>query len=322
MAADFGIFHGVVFWNDLRVTIERVQFIPGNDRGIWIPLLGGKPVADQVSLILCGQRLIERGRPIDPIANARSEYFRALADLRHGLRNAYPALTLPGSRARTGNRIHRDYGLEQIIADPVKREAAVEGHPVCLALEVSDIDGIRYLVRPDDLHEAFADKGYKRCDKMQKFHQRYLDGERGFYQIDPSRQCCHIVYAKAIYPLHFIAVRRNGDKVIYDGAISGWSNNAGTSLTDLGLHLRLSDFMEAICFDNGGDVCLVSRGYQGSADWPDPNGKGAVVPSSLKRKQWAGVLLYQGKTADGIDIRLDDRGTEDTEGVRWFDVSW
>lgn len=266
------------------------------------------------------------GRPVDPNANARSAYTRSLVDTRHEALNAFTRLRDPKTgdwaRSSTGKFIQRDFGLEQILALPAKLEAAIEGNPVYLRLEVIDVDGKFYRVHPDDLHEALADKSYHRCGTMEEFKRRCHEGQRGFYLIEEVRDLCHIVYARSPSTLHLLAVRENGDKVLYDGALGGYSNNGGTTLADLALDLMRSGFTEAICLDNGGDVALVKRGHAGSTDWPDPNGTGAVVPSSLTRKHWAALLLYQGESPAGLDIRLDATGTVDSDGVGWFKVSW
>jgi hypothetical protein len=295
-----------------HVTFERVRFVSSNHSGQWEPWVGGRPIGKEAQLIVCGQRLVERGTPIDACANADSRAGKSYIDTRHQRLNAFVWLSVP-----TGERITRDYGLDQILSDPGLRKAAIEGGVVPLRLELRDWDGTLYRVLPDDLREAFEAKSYHECGSMKELQRRQQDGERGLFLIDDAQGWSHVVYAYSPYPLHFLAVRENGDGVLYDCVVSGFSNNAGCTVVSLALDLRLSGFTEALLLDNGGDVVMVQRNHGAATDWPDPNGRCAVVPSSLKRTQWAGLLLYCGDGGTGIEVRLDAEGDGERFRINW-----
>ena len=303
------------------VTFERVRFVSSNHSGLWEPLVCGRSIGKEAELIVCGQRLVERGVPVDPCANADSRACRSYIDTRHLALNAFVRLSIPQTLApamtSAGERITRDYGLDQILGNPELRKAAIEGRMVSLKLELTDWDHTLYHVRPEDLREAFIAKSYQECGTMEELNRLQQDGRRGLFLIDEARGCSHVVYSYSPYPLHFLALRENGDSVFYDCVVSGFSNNGGCIVTELGLDLRLSGFTEALLLDNGGDVVLVRRNHEGASDWPDPNGRCAVVPSSLRRTQWAGLLLYCGENDAGIELRTDGEGKDGLFRIVW-----
>lgn len=316
-------FDACVWWKDspARVSFERVQFVRGEDPMRWEPLIRGKSVGDIIDLIVSGQRLVERGTPIDPCANANGRAARSYLDKRHEVLNAYTAVR--NSRTgnpvtdEKGNPVRRDFGLDQILAAPELLAAAIEGEIVALRLDLFDVDGAYYAVQAADLDTAFEDKSYNKCRSLAELENRQHDGERGLFFIDEQCGCCYQVYQQSPYPLHFVAVRENNTTEFVDGVISGMSNNAPTTLGDLALDLRLSGFKEALLLDNGGDVVMVHRGHNGGRGWPDPNGPCALVPSCLKRTQWAAMLLYRAETEDGVAVRCDTTGTNGTFCVEW-----
>ena len=123
--------------------------------------------------------------------------------------------------------------------------------------------------------------------------------------------------ARSAYPLHVLAIGPHGDTVLFDIVVSGYSNNGGASVDELAVDLRQAGFTDALLLDNGGDVVMVSRCPEPGADWSDPNGPCAVVPSSLRRTQWASLLLYRDQTGSGIDVRRDFQDDGGTFRAAW-----
>ena len=186
-----------------------------------------------------------------------------------------------------------------------------------LRLELHDVDGTSYDVSPEDLRFALAEKSYRSCPDLDELLKRQGSGERGLSHIDALTGICHVVYHRSPYPLHFLAVRKNGDAVLIDAVVGGFSNNAGCTVAGLANDLRSCGYEEALLLDNGGDVVCVHRSTRCVTGWADPNGPCAVVPSSLGRTQWAALMLYQGETDAGIEVRCDHEGQNGCFYIDW-----
>lgn len=294
------------------VCFERVRFAHSGSK--WKAVVNGELITD-AELIVCGQRLVERGVAIDPADNANSRNAISYVDKRHLLLNPYSLLidrrTQETARDESGKPIQRDFGLDQLLADAEKLKEAIEGSVVSLRLELLDVNGVQYDVRPKDLTAALANKSYQECFSLNELQQRQTAGERGRYWISDTQKICYLLYHRSPYPLHFLAARENGDTVLIDAVVGGFSNNAGCTVAGLANDLKLSGFKEALLLDNGGDVVLVHRNPNSGQVWSDPNGPCAIVPSSLGRTQWAGLMLYQAPSDGGIEVRSDALGKAD-----------
>ena len=313
-------FDGCIWLHDnaRRVQFERVQFVRAADR--WVALVDGEPIKN-AELIVCGQRLVERGNPIDPGKHANSRWTVSYVDKRHLLRNPYSKLRDRTTRQialdENGKPIKRDFGLDQILADPERLRGAIEGAIVQLDLKLRDVNEISYDVDPADLTHALHDKSYQPCATLEELEERQAAGERGSYHLDVSARVCCLIYHRSPYPVHFLAARENGDTVLIDGVVGGFSNNAGCTVSGLANDLQSSGFTEALLLDNGGDTAFVYRDSTPSSSWPDPNGSCALIPSSLRRTQWAALMLYQGDAKRYISVGYDDLGSGGVFSVEW-----
>ena len=300
-----------------KVLFERVRFVRSGNA--WQPFVNGKP-ANNAHLIVCGQRLVERGVAIDPTNAAHSRYAASYIDKRHLVLNAYAQMTpRPTSAAdpsQMGTPIQRDFGLDQILARPELLKAAIEGDIVPLNLELRDVDGELYDVAQVALEAALLDKSYRLFESRDEFLTAHRVGERGLVFIDPGGRTCEIVYRVSPYPLHFLAVKENGAAILFDAVVGGFSNNAGCTVTSLAADLVAGGYTEALLLDNGGDVTMVSRAANAAA-WPNPNDLSALVPSSLRRTQWAAMLVYQGSSGRGLEVRCDEVGQCGRFAIEW-----
>ena len=142
-----------------QVRFERVSFVRKSSG--WEPLIEGKRVPG-VHLIVTGQRLVERGIPIDPAIDANSRNAVSYVDTRHIELNGYTRLKDSETRATAvdgkGNPIKRDFGLDQILDKPELLKAAIEGAVVPLRLELQDVDKVCYDVTSEDLTVALLEK--------------------------------------------------------------------------------------------------------------------------------------------------------------------
>jgi len=316
-------YHGCVFWKDGTASFERVSFVPQDTANQWQPVIHATCVGEKIDLIVTGQRLIERGQPIDPASDpsAADEF----VDKRHLLRNAYVPLrdgmtwepVLVGAKADC-----RDFGLDQLMRDPDKLTAAIQGRIVELDLAVWDIDQTFYHVDAADLRLALLAKSYEECGTQEDLVRRSNDGDRGVFLIDQNRSKCLMVYSASPYPHHMLLQRRNGDRELYDIAGRGFSNNGGFTISDILLDARRSGFTEALLLDQGGDSVLVARHHGNGVDWPEPNGECALIPSSLRRTQWAAALLYSGDVS-AIRLAQDETGADGSvPNRRQFTLHW
>ncbi len=131
---------------------------------------------------------------------------------------------------------------------------------------------------------ALDDKGYVASNSRAELK----DGERGHYHLDENT--ARIVFAPTPYPQHVLALRPLEPGCIYEIIIGGWSNNAGVTIASLSADLVSNGFTDALLMDNGGDTVFV-EGSNG------PNSPQALVPSSLRRTQWAAILAYSNRPA-------------------------
>lgn len=269
----------LVIYRDGKVGISDVRFSPSTYPDRWNANVRRN---DNVHLIVTGQRLVENGVALDPYADLD----RALRypDKRHLIQNPYPKMAnVDGTYPKNGNgnRIRRDFGLDQISDDAKKYERALTGEITCLSFLMTDFDGTKYKVRPADLREALEEKGYDMRDRLTDVKTR------GECFIDKTARLLQIRFKKNSYPHHFVATRIDEPRVLYDGVIGGWGNNGGTNPHDLALDLQESGFDDAILLDNGGDAVLC---HKSNKEFPRPTK--ATVPSCEKREEWAGVIVY------------------------------
>jgi hypothetical protein len=287
-----------------RIRFERVRFEKAGR--LWIPLVNGRQVPGVV-LIVSGQRLVERGIAIDPTADAAGRHAKSYVDKRHLILNAYTFLCDKRTGARaldpSGQPFRRDFGLDQVLRKPELLTNAIDGRIVHLKLQLEDVDGTLYDVAPTDLADALRDKSYAICHTRQELEKRQNAGERGLAYVDETAGECRQVYARSPYPLHFLAARENGGACLIDAVVAGASNNAGATVAGLAQDVLASGYREALLLDNGGDVVLVHRDAGRGDDWADPNGSCAVIPSSLRRTQWAALMVYPGASGAGIEVR-------------------
>jgi hypothetical protein len=126
-----------VHTNGWQVRFERVSFVRRGS--VWEPLIAGETVSG-VQLILTGQRLVERGTPIDPTRDANSRHAVSYVDKRHIVLNAYTRVKDRRTQATAvdgkGEPIKRDFGLDQILDKHELLKAAIEGAVVPLRLEL------------------------------------------------------------------------------------------------------------------------------------------------------------------------------------------
>jgi hypothetical protein len=306
-----------VHTNGWQVRFERVSFVRRGS--VWEPLIAGETVSG-VQLILTGQRLVERGTPIDPTRDANSRHAVSYVDKRHIVLNAYTRVKDRRTQATAvdgkGEPIKRDFGLDQILDKHELLKAAIEGAVVPLRLELQDTDDVCYDITSEDLSPALVEKSYGKCEDLDELTERQRSGERGLFYIDTVGNTCHLVYRRSPYPLHFLAIRKNGDAVLIDAVVGGFSKNAGCTVGGLASDLRSCGYTEAL-LDNGGDAVLVRRGQSDAEGWADPNGLSAIVPSSLGRTQWAALMLYQFQTDAGIDVRCEAAGQDGRVCIKW-----
>jgi hypothetical protein len=297
-------YDAVVIYRNRRVAIERVYFVPSTYPGRWNALINGQDRSREIHFALTGQRLLQDGELVDPYMHATIA--ASYSDKRHLLLSPYPIMTIPSTGCHavnySGEPIRRDFGLDQLCGETAeskaKFEAAVRGVPVTLSFEMTDVDGTAYTVQPDDLVEALHDKSYIAYSSLSDLHR---EGERGYYYLDVTNRMLHLRYHRSPYPHHFIAIRRSEETILYDGVLGGWSNNAGTNPFDLAQDLKNAQYTDALLLDNGGDCVLSRRTGHDSDDFPAPNGNSAVIPSSLSRETWAGIILYLGQHGGGLE---------------------
>ena len=311
-------FDGCIWTKDgnWKVLFERVRFVKNGT--VWQPFVKGTR-ANNAHLIVCGQRLVERGVAIDPTNATHSRQAASYVDKRHLVLNAYAQMTRPRSGSnpdQVGTPIQRDFGLDQILARPELLKAAVEGGIVPLDLELRDVDGELYDVEPAALEDALLDKSYRLFAVRDEFLASHRTGERGLAFIDAASRTCEMVYKVSPYPLHFLAVKENGSPILIDAVVGGFSNNAGCTVTRLAADLVACGYTEALLLDNGGDVTMVSKAAN-AATWPNPNDLSALVPSSLRRAQWAAMLVYQGSRGRGLEVRSEEVGQSGLFSVEW-----
>jgi hypothetical protein len=300
-----------------RLRMEQVSFVRREKH--WAPY-AGKELLENAELVVCGQRLVERGIAIDPATDAEGRYAASYVDKRHLIMNAYTPLIDRKTRATAVDSkgpIRRDFGLDQILANPPLLKDAIEGRIVRLPLQLRDVDGTEYDVAETELASAFFEKSYRQCASSEELRQRESAGERGSYYIDGAKGFCELVYARALYSQHVLAIRENGDTELVDCVVGGASNIAGCAVSELAGDLQECGFREAILLDQGGDAVMCARQSLRDRDWADPNGEGALVPSSLGRTQWAALMLYQGNSSDGIRVGYDGDGSDGYYRVVW-----
>jgi len=150
-----------------------------------------------------------------------------------------------------GQPLRRDFGLDQILADPGQLRRAIEGAVVLLRLELMDIDRQCYDVAPENLKAALFEKSYEECANLRELQDRQRQGERGVFFIDERGKRCYLVYSHSPYPLNFLACRENGDAALVDAAVAGFSNNAGCDVAGLAKDLVKSGFSEGLLLSNG-----------------------------------------------------------------------
>jgi hypothetical protein len=280
-------YHSLVVGPNRTAFIENVIFKKGAGDA-WKPSVSAK-------LIVSGQLLVQDGKLSDPYYD--DFHRKTYCDKRHLILFAYTKLrNFNGSIAidkKNELPIQRDFGLDQLMNDEGILIAAIEGKIVRLSLTLTDVDGIEYAVEPSDLNEAFASKGYVLATSKADLKT----GNRGFYAIEGD--AVYIVFAATPYPQHVVAFRSGEPNHLFEIVIGGWSNNAGVTIPDLGRDLIKNGFDSAILLDNGGDAVFVKGDH-------DPNGCGALVPSSLKRTQWSGILVYSNRPGcvGEIDVKL------------------
>jgi hypothetical protein len=300
----------IVVFKDRSVSAEDCRFTPGGSDQQWNIVIGDSDMSEKVQLAISGQTLLSGGVVIDPYKDkhAASEY----PDLRHLICGAYPRMSLTSGEPAyepDGQPAYRDFGLDQLLDDEGKRNAAIRGDIVVLDSVMRDEVANRNLtVTPPHLFAALKDKGYSQCAHREDLEECRRQEDRGHYWWNDVDTKLHIIFRRSPYPHHFLALRDDDPGVLYDCALGGWSNNGGSDPATIGADLAAAGFTEAILCDNGGDVVhvYVPPDHLGSSEALLPNGRFAIVPSSLGREQLAGLLVYP------IDSGAQDRSIENS----------
>jgi len=280
---------------DSYVTIKDVVFVPSGYPNRWNAIIDGQNASDSIHLIITGQRLLREGGAVDPYTDLNEA--SAYPDKRHLIQNPYPKMTNLQTNEpvldKNGKPVYKDFGLDQIMDDRDKYQHALQGNKVELSFRMKDVDGTTYTVKPEDLSQGLEDKGYCILDSVNEVNKR------GDCYLDKSANKLHIIFKQNAYPHHFIALKKDENKVLFDGVIGGWSNNGGTNPYDLAVDLQRSGFYDAILLDNGGDCVLCHRS---DPNFPDP--KEATIPSCERREEWAGVILYHTLNDAEVDAAI------------------
>ncbi len=219
-------YSSLVIWKDRRVTIENLWFRGGRIKAD--DPIQGRDITEEVIYTTYGQRLVERGRFIQP-AKIRDQYY----DIRHLL--LFPFFKEEGY-----------FGLNEEVEgvkNENRREQALKKRPVELDFKGDEAK----------LKMALSEKQYQEALRVTK---------EGQYRISGGQ--IRIVFKSGIFPHNMIAVAENG-KVLSILA-TGRSNTAGLMLDKAdGLFEDVKsrygiEVEDAVLLDNGGDVMMYCRG--------------------------------------------------------------
>ena len=274
---------------DGTFSAQFCRFSPAAKQGEWNIIIDGKTQSDDVLWAISGPPLVRDYRPNNPYTEPTAA--EEFSDLRWLICGPFPSVT-----ERSGRCKQVDFCMDELVRNSEKRASAIRGDIVELQ---SSIWEKRYTVSPEELVAALAGKSYRVARSLTELKEHKNRGERGVYWLDLDENgsqimALHIIYRPTPYPHHFLAIRDDEPKTLYDFAIAGWSNNGGSDPATIAEDLAAAGFSQVLLLCNGGDVvhlCVPSESL-GDAACYDLNGKFAVVPSSLRRERFAGLMVY------------------------------
>jgi hypothetical protein len=221
-------------------------------------------------VVFSGQRVVTDGRALSTEELNAQVHSGLFYDLRHVFR--FPVIKSGG--------YWKDLGLEQFYDHGSISRAtvarALEGKPITTRWR--DLTSDRSVAC-----RACQDKGFEESS----------EARRGTYQFDGDH--IHITYLDGIYCHNLLGLDKDGNIMCMQ--VTGWSNNVGSTLTDLSM-LAARVFKEAILLDNGGDVFFFANQHPDRRVIPydeTPDGpESAWVKSCEKRYFIRSVIIFAG----------------------------
>lgn len=253
-----------------KVSIEKVLFQNKDTQAEtgWqaINAITNKPLYPSASFLFSGQRVVNNGQPISQHELTKQIISGCYADLRHVFR--FAAVPSAGYWLDLGlNHFYKDgnINIDTVIKALKHEPITMRWRDLC-----NDADVVK---------KALADKGYQESNNRSP----------GTYYLSGSS--VDIVFLEAIYCHSILGIDKQGN--LCSMYITGWSNNAGTTLQRLS-HLAANLFQDAILLNNGGDVFYLTNYDQKEQMIPYsklPDSRWTVIESCERRYYIRSVLL-------------------------------
>jgi hypothetical protein len=252
-----------------RVNIETLFFTYQEDQP-QVLAADGQPMTDQIEYATFGQRLVERGIPLDQerlIQLARDQQF-------YDLRGVF----LFG-RIDCGEKRWIDVGLAGFWDDHGHMDAqavedALHGRPISVRVTP---------FAAQNVHKAMADKGYDLVANATRAGEYSLKGD-----------LLNVVLLEGIYQHNMIGIRPDGR--VISVVLRGLSNRVGVTLRGAAAIMKMLGAHDALLIDSGGDVMM---SFDGNMVLGSAEGERDRLRSTLLFRRAHDVA-----TLDSDDLRL------------------